>query len=71
MTEKIKNTAEKEKTKVQRVKEYVAEVGNPYCYQYNGITVKISFAGKNKLEDCIKAVLLSDFTNVGAGNFGL
>lgn len=38
-------------------------MGNPYCYQYNGITVRVSFAGKGKIEDCIKTVILRDKNN--------
>ncbi len=44
----------------QRIENYIKHVGNPYCYQYNGITVRVSFAGKGKIEDCIKTVLLQD-----------
>jgi len=45
---------------IDRIRDYIGQVGNPYCYYYNGIKVRISFSGKNKLEDCIKAVLLKN-----------
>jgi hypothetical protein len=38
----------------ERVKDYLQQIKNPYCYLSHGVTVKISFAGKKKLEDCIK-----------------
>lgn len=50
-------------TTKQRIEDYIKQVGNPYCYQYNGITVRVSFAGKGKIEDCIKAVILRDNNN--------
>jgi hypothetical protein len=38
----------------ERVMDYLQQIKNPYCYLSHGVTVKISFAGKKKLEDCIK-----------------
>lgn len=38
----------------ERIAEYIRQVGNPYCYLYKGMAVKISFSGKRKLEDCLK-----------------
>ena len=37
----------------ERVLDYIRQIKNPYCYLYNGMIVKISFAGKEHLEDCL------------------
>ena len=37
----------------ERVRSYLEQVKNPYCYLSHGIAVKISFAGKSRLEDCL------------------
>lgn len=37
----------------ERIADYIRQIGNPYCYKSHGITVKISFAGKKTLEECI------------------
>ena len=37
----------------ERISEYIRQIGNPYCYLYKGMAVKISFSGKRKLEDCL------------------
>lgn len=39
--------------KRERILDYIGQIKNPYCYIHNGIVVKISFAGKEKLEDCV------------------
>lgn len=39
--------------KEERIAEYLRQIKNPYCYVSNGVTVKISFAGKRSLEECI------------------
>lgn len=44
----------------ERIAEYIRQVGNPYCYLYKGMAVKISFSGKLKLEDCLKDSLFSN-----------
>jgi hypothetical protein len=44
-----------------RVLDYIRQIRNPYCYLYHGIVVKVSFAGKRKMEDCLKDCL---FTNI-------
>lgn len=38
----------------ERIRDYVTQIKNPYCYRSHGVTVKISFTGKKKLEDCIR-----------------
>lgn len=37
----------------RRVSDYLEQIKNPYCYISNGVIVKISFAGKYRLEDCL------------------
>lgn len=37
----------------ERTLDYIRQIKNPYCYLCNGVAVKISFAGKEKLEDCL------------------
>ena len=29
------------------------KIRNPYCFRYNDMVVKVTFAGKRKLDDCI------------------
>lgn len=36
-----------------RLLSYVRQIQNPYCYLDNGMVVKISFAGKCRLEECL------------------
>ena len=48
-------------SKEDRVLDYIRQIKNPYCYLYHGIIVKVSFAGKRRMEDCLKDCL---FTNV-------
>lgn len=46
--------------KVDRMKEYVEQIGNPYCYKDNDVVVKISFANTDAtLEDRLKAYACS------------
>lgn len=50
----IKDVAIREELpKAERIRDYVTQVKNPYCYLSHGVTVKICFTGKKKLEDCI------------------
>ena len=42
----------------ERAMEYIRQIKNPYCYKSNGIVVKVSFAGKKTLEECVKDALL-------------
>ena len=41
----------------ERIKDYIKQIKNPYCYLCNGMVVRISFAGKSKLSDCLKTAL--------------
>ncbi len=38
-----------------RIKDYIRQVKNPYCYLSHGVVVKIGFKGKRTLEDCLKS----------------
>ena len=44
----------------ERMADFIRQIGNPYCYLCNGMVVKISFSGKRRFEDCLKAILDSD-----------
>ena len=45
-------------SKEERIRDYVAQIGNPYCYLDGKTVVKISFAETNRtIEDCINAYL--------------
>ncbi len=37
----------------ERIRDYIQQIKNPYCYLYRGMVVKISYSGKRKLEDCL------------------
>lgn len=39
----------------ERVSDYIRQIKNPYCYRSHGVVVKISFAGRRKLEECLGA----------------
>lgn len=45
----------------ERIEDYIEQIKNPYCYKSHGMIVKIGFAEKSKLEDCLKVAL---FPNV-------
>ena len=36
------------------IREYIRQIKNPYCYLSNGVVIKVSFAGKRSIEDCLK-----------------
>ena len=40
--------------KEERIEDYIQQIKNPYIFKVNGMTVKISFSGKRKLEECIR-----------------
>ena len=39
----------------ERVKDYVRQIKNPYCYISHGTIVKIGFSGNRTLEECLAA----------------
>lgn len=41
----------------ERRKQFLEQVKNPYCYMSHGIVVKVSFAGKDTLSDCLARCL--------------
>ena len=41
----------------ERLRDYISQIKNPYCYRSHGVTVKISFAGKRKLEECLMSCI--------------
>ena len=42
----------------ERMKEYLSQIGNPYCYLEGKTVVKISFSDTDRtIEDCIRAYL--------------
>ena len=41
----------------ERVRDYIKQIGNPYCYLDHGVTVKISFSGKGNFEDILMKYL--------------
>ena len=45
---------------INRLLSLLEQTKNPYCYRYNGIIIKVSFAGKQSLEDCLAVSLFSD-----------
>lgn len=46
--------------KEERVKSYLDQIRNPYCYRYGDIIVRVSFADTGaSLEDRLKQYLLS------------
>lgn len=40
-----------------RVKDYIRQIKNPYCYISHGVVVKIGFKGNRTLEECLKTCL--------------
>lgn len=47
-------------TKEEKMQEYIAQIKNPYCYLCNGIVVKVSFAGKRSLEECLQDAMFGE-----------
>ena len=46
------------KSKQERIRDYISQIGNPYCYLEGDTVVKISFANTDRtIEDCIHAYL--------------
>lgn len=45
--------------KNERIKEYLCQIKNPYCFKCGGFTVHARFAKDGPtLEDCLKQILL-------------
>ncbi len=44
----------------ERLRQYLTQMGNPYCYLDNGVVVKVSFTKTNEtIEDRMKAYIRS------------
>ena len=41
----------------ERVRDYVQQIKNPYCYLSHGTVVKIRFSGSRTLEECIRSCI--------------
>ena len=42
----------------ERIRDYISQIGNPYCYLDGDMVVKISFSDTDRtIEDCIHAYL--------------
>ncbi len=37
----------------ERIRDFIRQIKNPYCYLDHGIVVKVSFAGKRSMEESI------------------
>lgn len=37
----------------KRIQSYIQQVKNPYCFLSHGVVVKVGFAGKTTLQDCL------------------
>ncbi|MDD4494213.1 MAG: hypothetical protein PHV32_07675 [Eubacteriales bacterium] len=46
----------------ERVKDYIRQIKNPYCYLDHGVIVKISFSGNKNFEECLRSIVFSDKT---------
>lgn len=44
----------------ERVLDYVRQIKNPYCYISHGVIVKLSFAGKRTLDECLAACVSAE-----------
>ena len=54
----------------ERVKDYIRQIRNPYCYLSHGVIVKISFSGTRNLEDCLETCLALEHGE-GVANTGV
>ena len=45
---------------IERIKSYIEQIKNPYCFLCNGTLVQVSFVSENRtLEESLKGYLLS------------
>lgn len=45
-------------TRQERIRDYINQIGNPYCYLEGKTVVKISFADTDRtIEDCVRGYL--------------
>ena len=38
----------------ERIRDYIRQIKNPYCYLDHGVVVRIRFAGKRTFDECLK-----------------
>ena len=43
-----------------RISSLLQQAKNPYCFRYNGMIVKLSYAGKQSIEDCLASCFFTD-----------
>ena len=41
----------------ERIRDYIRQIKNPYCYLSHGMVVKIRFAGTRTLEECLSSCI--------------
>ena len=41
----------------ERIRDYIRQIKNPYCYLSRGTVVKIHFTGSRTLEECISSCI--------------
>ena len=41
----------------ERIKDYIRQIKDPYCFKSNGITVRVKFAGTRTLEECLSSYI--------------
>ena len=41
----------------ERIRDYIEQIRNPYCYLSHGTVVKIRFTGSRTLEECISSCI--------------
>lgn len=42
---------------LERIRDYIEQIKNPYCYLSHGTVVKIRFTGSRTLEECISSCI--------------
>ena len=52
--------SDRELPQEERIADYIRQIKNPYCYLSNGVIVKISFAGRDTLEECLSRCIMSE-----------
>lgn len=53
-------TVNAELPREERIRDYIEQIGNPYCYRHGKYVVKVSFGGSGRtLEDCLLSYLRS------------
>lgn len=46
----------------ERIRDFINQIHNPYCYKSNGMTIKVSFTDNNRtLNDCVRDYITADY----------